>query len=148
MVDIFYITTVIQASLFGLVLLFTLLYFISILSIRRFHHRNNIFILNVCFTIITTAIFFTIYFKMAYFDFQRLYTPNSCIILFYALNIASIGIPFAFVAFSVHRLCSIVYHTKVFFKKKRWTAICITSQWITEFVISLSFLIRQGPVSI
>jgi hypothetical protein len=29
-------------------------------------------------------------------------------------------VPLAFLAISVNRLCSIVYHTKVFFKRKQW----------------------------
>ncbi|CAF1386025.1 unnamed protein product [Adineta steineri] len=82
---------------------------------------------------------------MRYFELQILFAPNMCILVFYAYNIAGIAIPFAFLTFTVHRFCSIVYHTQPFFKKKRWVGICIASQWIILFVISLPFIFRNGP---
>jgi hypothetical protein len=148
MTDPFYITTILQASLFSLNVLFAFMYSCSILCNRRFHHRNNVFILNMCLTIICTCVYFLIYFTMFYFDLRRLYTPNMCLFLLYTYNIASMEIPFSFVTFSVHRLCSIRYHTKPFFKTKRWVVICIGSQWIGEFVISLPFIFRKASVSI
>ncbi|CAF4209771.1 unnamed protein product, partial [Rotaria sordida] len=81
---------------------------------------------------------------MRYFDVRRLYAPHLCILLLYVYNIAGIAIPFSFVTFTVHRFCCIVYHTNLFFKTKRWVTICIVSQWIGEFVISLPFLFRRG----
>ncbi|CAF3537375.1 unnamed protein product [Adineta steineri] len=41
-----------------------------------------------------------------------------------------------------------VYHTKGFFKKKRWIAICIGSQWIAAFVTSLPIVFRQERVCV
>ncbi|CAF0849598.1 unnamed protein product [Adineta steineri] len=82
---------------------------------------------------------------MGYFEPQILFAPNMCILLLYAYNIAGIAIPFTFLTFTVHRFCSIVYHTQPFFKKKRWVGICIASQWIILFVISLPFIFRNGP---
>jgi hypothetical protein len=148
MVDIFYVLTILQDTVLALILFLTVLYSFTLIFIRRFHHHSNIFLLNVCLTIITTAIFFTIHFTMTRFAIQILYRVNTCIILIFAYNISSIAIPFAFVTFSVHRLCFIVYHTKPFFKTKKWIAICIASQWIGEVLISLPFLLRSGPVSI
>jgi len=84
---------------------------------------------------------------MNYFDPELLFAPNMCIILFYAYNIASIEIPFAFVIFSIHQLCSIVYNTKPLFKTKRWIGICIAIQWIAQLFISLPFILRKEPVS-
>jgi hypothetical protein len=147
MTDPFYITTVLQVSLYSLILFLAFIYSCSILFIRRFHHHNNIFILNICLTIIGTCLYFIIYFTMLYFDLRSLYAPNMCIVLLYAYNIASIGIPFGFLTFSVHRFCSIVYHTKPFFKTKRWMVICIGCQWTSEFIISLPFIFRSGSVS-
>ncbi len=85
---------------------------------------------------------------MSYFENARLVTPQSCAILYYAYSIAVIGIPFAFVTFTVHRFCSIVFHTKPLFKTKKWVMICIASQWIGEGIVSLPFVLRPGPVSI
>jgi hypothetical protein len=148
MADKYYITIIIQDFLFTLILLSAFIYSYLILFIRRFHHRNNIFILNICFTIISTSIFFLIFGTVGYFDPQSLYTTYMCLLWLYAYNIASIEIPFSFVTFAVHRFCSTVYHTKPFFKTKRWVVMCIASQWIGEFIISLPFIFRKQRVSI
>ncbi len=148
MIDEFYIAVIIEDFFFGLILLIAFVYSCLILFIRRFHYINNIFILNICFTIISNVIFFIIYFTMLYFNVQRLYAPHMCILLLYAYNIASIGIPFSFVTFTIHRFCSVVYPIQRFFKTKLWIVICITSQWIGEFIISLPFIFRKEPVSI
>jgi hypothetical protein len=147
MADILYITTILQVTLYFLILIIALVYSLFILLIRRFRHRNNIFILNICLAIIGTSVYSIIYLIMGYFDPGRLYATDMCLFLFYTYNIICIGIPFSFVTFAVHRFCSIIYHTKPFFKKKRWVAICIGSQWMGEFVISLPFIFRKESVS-
>lgn len=134
--------------LFALILLFAFVYSLFILFIRRFHSHNNVFILNMCFAIIGFCIYFTIYFTMVYFDYRLVYAPNTCIILFYTYNIASIGVQFSFLAFSIHRFWSIVYNTIPFVKTKRWVSICIGSQWIAQCVLSLPFVLRKEQVSI
>ncbi|CAF1318692.1 unnamed protein product [Rotaria sp. Silwood1] len=139
------VVALVQIALFTIILFFTLIYSISILFI---HHRNNILILNICITATITCIYFIIYFILYIFNQNLLFTEHWCHILLYAYNISSIGIPFSFVAISVHRYFSIIYHTKRFFKTKQWIIICISSQWITELIISLPFLLRKGQVSI
>ncbi|CAF3816111.1 unnamed protein product [Adineta steineri] len=145
MVDISYIFIITEDILLAIALLLTLIFSALILLIPHLRHRNNMIIINICCSIIGSCIFFFIYFTMNYFDPQHLFASQLCILLFYAYNIASIGVPFAFITFTVHRYFYIVYHTKSFFKAKRWVVICIASQWISEFVISLPFVLRQGP---
>ncbi|CAF0736475.1 unnamed protein product [Adineta steineri] len=145
MVDIFLITTLVEVILSIVILLFALLYPIPLLLVRRFRHHNNIFIINICLTTLASGIFFLIYFAMYYFDFDRLFAPNMCIVLYYGYNIAGVGIPFAFVNFTIYRFCSIMYPAKGLFKTKRWIVISITIQWISEFVISMPFIFRQEP---
>ncbi|CAF3919654.1 unnamed protein product [Rotaria sordida] len=82
---------------------------------------------------------------MSNFDIRRLYVSRTCTLLFYAYNVAGVAVPFAFVTFSINRLCLIVYHAKPFFKKKRWLIICIVCQWIGEFIISLPSIFRKEP---
>lgn len=125
MIHLVYLMTVLEFTFSSMDFIFALLYALPILFIPRFHHRHNIFILNICLTIIGSCIYFLIYFAMRYFDIQRLYASNLCILLFYAYNIA---VPFAFVSFTIHRFCSIIYHTKPFFKTRKCVAICIASQ--------------------
>jgi len=139
---------IIMDILFTLILFVALVYSLALLFIHRLYHQNNMFILNIFHTIISCCIYFIIYFTMLYFDIQLLYAPRTCILLLYAYNIASIEIPFSFVAFSIHRFFSIVYPAKPFFKTKRWGMICIGSQWIAQYVVSLPFVLRKEPVSI
>ncbi|CAF4065174.1 unnamed protein product [Adineta steineri] len=82
---------------------------------------------------------------MFYFNLPLLYASKTCIILLYAYNIAASQISFAFVTFSIHRFCSIVFHSIPFFKTKRWVIICITSHWLVVYLISLPFILRNGP---
>ncbi|CAF0772539.1 unnamed protein product [Adineta ricciae] len=68
--------------------------------------------------------------------------PELCILFYYAFNIASVAIPFAFIAFTIQRFCLLLYHTKHFFKTKRWIVLCIAGHWLAEFIISLPFVFR------
>ncbi|CAF2498971.1 unnamed protein product [Rotaria sp. Silwood2] len=140
------IAALVQIGMFTIILFFTLLYSILILFGNRFHQRNNILTLNICITATFTCIYFIIYFILYIFDQNLLFAEHRCHFLLYAYNMSSIGIPFSFVAISVHRFFSIVYHTKRFFKTKQWIRICISSQWITELIISLPFILRKGQV--
>jgi len=148
MVNISYIFLILEVSVLAFDIFFIFIYATTIVFVRRFHNQNNMFILNICCTIMASSIYFIIYIAMSYFDYARLITAQSCAILYYAYSIAGIGIPFTFVTFTVHRFCSIVWHTKPLFKTKKWVMICIASQWIGEGIISLPFVLRPGPVSI
>ncbi|CAF0937562.1 unnamed protein product [Rotaria sordida] len=56
--------------------------------------------------------------------------------------IFTIQVPCSFVAVSIHRCCSIVYYTKSFFKTKQWIILCIGSQWLLGFILSIPDFIR------
>lgn len=139
--------TLIQIGLFIIILFFTLPYIILILFSHRFHYRNNILTFNICITITFTCIYFITYFLLYIFNQKILFYEHRCHFLLYAYNISSIGIPFSFAAISIHRFFVIVYHTNRFFKTKKWIIICISSQWIAEFILSLPFIFRKGQVS-
>jgi len=148
MVNGIYVSIIIGDFLYGSTLLLTFIHSCLILFIPRFRHRNNIFYLNMCFSLFGTSLFFTIYFTMQYFDVQRLYAAHMCRFLFYGYHIASVTVPFSFVTFTIHRFCSITYHTKPFFKGKQWFMICIGSQRIVESIIALPYLLKSFSVGI
>ncbi|UJR17087.1 hypothetical protein I4U23_003984 [Adineta vaga] len=134
--DIYYTLEVFRNFVYSGVLFIALLYSGLILAIPRFRHQNNMFILNLCINSLSTCIYFIIYFYAIYYDMPQ----SMCVLFQYAFNIASIQIPFAFVAFTIHRFCIIVYHTKEFFKTNQWVIVCILTQWISLFIISLPFV--------
>ncbi len=139
--DVFFI---IQYILYIGIIFIAFVYSCLILFLRHFHHQNNIFILNLCINIILTCIFFMIYFKAVYFNMS----PALCIFFHYAFNVASVEIAFAFLTFTVHRFCSMIYCAKPLFKTKQWMIICIASQWIGQFLISLPFVFGHYRVCI
>ena len=141
--DIGDLLTILQGFLYAINLIVAVVYALSIICIPRFHNQHNIFVLNMCINIILTWLFFIIYFLIADYEYPR----QICNLLYYSFNVASIEVPFAFVAFSVHRLCLLKYHTRAFVKRKLWVATCIIGQWISQFVISLPFFFRSKRVS-
>jgi hypothetical protein len=143
MVNQYSIIVNIQDAFFLLIILFAFIHSCFILFNRRFRHRNNIFILNICFSLIGTCVYFFIYFTLQYFDPQRFHAASTCIILYYAYDIASIITPFSFVNFTIHRFCTIVYHMKPFFKTKRWVIICIAIQHIAEFIVAIPYIFKK-----
>jgi hypothetical protein len=60
----------------------------------------------------------------------------------------TIQVPLAVAEVSVHRLCSVVYPRKPFFKKKQWAIICIASQWTVGIIFALPELSTSNLVSI
>lgn len=123
---------------------FALIYSCLIIFNRRFHHSNNIFILNICINIITSCIYFTTYFQIRFWNMPIFV----CVIFFYCFNIASMQIPCSVLIFTIHRCCLIFYHTNQFFKRKRWIIFCISMQWFIQFIVSLPRPLYQYTVNI
>ncbi|UJR21680.1 hypothetical protein I4U23_024757 [Adineta vaga] len=109
----------IQISVLVLILLLALIYLIPILFIPRFHSINNVFTVNLCIATMCCSIY---------------WISNFISLIFYP---STLSVPLAIVTTSFHRLCSIVYHTKPYFKKKRWAMLCISSQWLAGMILSL-----------
>lgn len=132
----------IQSSIFVLTAFLALIYSCLIIFNRRFHHANNILILNICINIITCCIYFIVYFQIRF----RSMSISVCVIFDYCFVVASMQVPFAFVTFTIHRYCSIFYYTNGFFKKKRWISLCIIIQWFSQLIISLARPIGEYTV--
>ncbi|UJR18171.1 hypothetical protein I4U23_005071 [Adineta vaga] len=133
-------------GLFCFITLLVLIYSSLIIFIPRFHNKNNVFIINICISILITSIYYIIFYTSFYLTSRNIFTPNGCVMLFYIFNIASIEIPFSFVTFSVHRFCSIVHHNQPLFKTKKWIGICIVIQWIGVLIISLPFVFQKTNI--
>ena len=141
--NIYEILSVVRDSIYGGIGCITLIYSCLIIFLRRYHNRNRMFILNLCINAIFTCIYFIIFSNFA----GSVISSIACIFLQYAFNVASVQVPYAFLAFSLHRFCSIVYHTRPLFKTKKWVFLCISSQWIGQFIISLPLVFQSYEVS-
>lgn len=134
--DLLTLLVTIQIIIFIIIAIIAFIYACLILFIRRFRHTNNIFIANICLSIIISSAYFIMYFQgITIYD-----SPSLCNLFFFGFNIASIDIPFSFLAFTVHRFYSVIYHRKDLFKKKRWIVICIVGHWIIQCIIFLPFI--------
>lgn len=139
---IYFILDAVKTALYSLSLFLALLYLCLILFIPRFHTQNNMFILNI----LVNGILSTIYFALYFYAVEFRMSPSICTLFHYAFNTASLQVAFAFIAITIHRFCVIVYHTKAFFKTKRWVILCISMQWIFVFILSLAFVFTAPDV--
>ena len=137
-----------QIITFVLIILSTLIYSIPLLLKRRFHHRINIFTVNLCMAILCCCIFWITFDIIIQVNVQQLFNVKTCFLIYYAQTMCTVQVPLALVVVSIHRLCCIVYHEKIFFKSMKWMIMCVIGQWITGFVISLPILIREEMVSV
>ena len=137
MANVSLILTSVQISLCGLIIILALIYSITVLFLRHFPLHIHRLTLNLCLAIICCTFFWMIYYILLEFNVQQLCKQHICIILLYTQMVCTIQVPLAFIIISIHRLCSIVYHTKLFFKSKLWLCICVISQWLTGLILSL-----------
>ncbi|CAF1432701.1 unnamed protein product [Adineta steineri] len=122
-------------------IIFALIYMIPILFIRRFHQHNNILTLNVCLASICCCLSWLPFRALPFMEYPLDFIQSTGIYLYITQTIFTIQVPFSFVATSIHRYCSIVYHTKSFFRTKRWIILCIGCQWLFAFILIIPNLV-------
>jgi hypothetical protein len=137
MVEVTNILVIIQMTIFALNILFAFVYSIPILLIRRFHNVTNAFTVNLCFAAICCNTYWLFYTIMINFFLANISNATACFLLNYFAIMCTIQVPLAVIGVSIYRLCSVVYHTKAFFRKKRWAIICIATQWLSGIILSL-----------
>ncbi|CAF1108759.1 unnamed protein product [Adineta steineri] len=136
MLEVANILILIQIGIFIFFIILALIYSIPILLIRRFHNINNIFTANLCFATICCSICWLLNLILVYFYPNLLSYIKICVALNYLRTTCTLQVPLAIIQISVNRFCSVVYHTKFFFKTKQWAMICISTQWILGISIS------------
>jgi hypothetical protein len=145
MVDFSYVITVLQLCTLTIIICLTLVYSIPIILIRRFRHRTHMFTLDVCMAILFCSIYWIVYYTMTDIHGQQFYSTRLCSLMSYIQTMCALQVPLAFTMVSIHRLCCIVYHNKVYFKSKQWVLMCVTCQWMVGLVIPLPiFIINQA----
>lgn len=97
---------------------------------------------NLLFTFLNYLFSYVVFYSFTFICSTYL---QYCIICLYIRY--SITTPFSFVNFTIHRYCTIAYHGKPFFKKKRWVIISIVGQRIIELIIGLPYIVLQQRVS-
>lgn len=129
-------------------IIFSLIYSLPILFIKRFRNRTNILTLNICLIITCFSIIhigcsiITIYYK------KFLLNNFLCNLITYIRIMIGFQTAFSFVIVSIYRLGCVVYYSNVFFKTKKWLIICLTSQWSVGLITPLIFLSTNNAVRI
>jgi len=118
-----------------------LIYSIPIIILRRFHQSNNVLTVNSCCATILCC--FTWAFLTVISTSDSLYEIfwDKFQYLEIAQHIFTIEVPFSFVIGSLHRYCTLVYHTRPFFRKKIWLILCIVCQWLTGLLLSIPYIV-------
>ncbi|CAF3703004.1 unnamed protein product [Adineta steineri] len=122
-------------------IIFALIYIIPIIFIRRFHQHNNILTLNVCLASICCCLSWLPVYTLPFMEYPLDFLRSTWIYMDILQTIFTIQVPFSLVATSIHRYCSIVYHTETFFKTKRWIILCIGCQWLLAFILIIPNLV-------
>ncbi|CAF4131407.1 unnamed protein product [Adineta steineri] len=143
--DFAHILALIRIILFGSTVLISFVYSIPILFVRRFHNRVNILTLNICLASLICSIYFTVYFIMFDYYIQYLFTEQTCLFILFIQSFVSCGIPWSIVTLSISRFCTVIYHTKAFFKTKIFMALCFACQWTAGCLMSLPFQLYTKP---
>ncbi|CAF0874567.1 unnamed protein product [Adineta steineri] len=144
MVDVELIFAIVKIILSGISALIALLYCIPIIFLRRFHDTFNLLVLNLCSGVFFATGYYVGYFTVYHFYLYFFWTQPFCNFLYCILFIAVSEIPFGLVTLSLIRYCTIVHHTKGFFKTKIFLALCLVSQRIIECLLLLPFALPIG----
>jgi len=106
------------------------LYAIPICFIRRFHKPNHLLTASVCIAIFNFSIFWLVFYVMNTYYPSVMWSVKSCIPISYLQNMVDCQVFYGLCMVSLNRLFTIIYKNKVFFRTKKWGAICISAQWI------------------
>ena len=135
-------------GLFSFAMFLCLIYSIPILFVKQFRHRRHMLTLNICLIILFFGIIHILYLTTRLYYSKLLSNNIFCNLITYFRVMITFQMAFALVIVSIHRLCCVVYHSKVFFNTKEWLIVCIVSQWLIGLVLPLVFLKSNGPVRI
>ena len=144
--DVSCVVTILQICTLTIIISLTLVYSIPLILIRRFRHPIHMLTIDVCIAALCCSIYWIVYYIMTDIYGQQFYSVKLCSLVSYTQTMCTVQVPLAFTMFSIHRLCCIVYHNKVFFKSKQWVLMCVTCQWMVGLIIPLPLFIRNQAV--
>ena len=137
MVTVWEILNYIKLSLFPLIIIANIIYCIPIIFIRRFHIRYNILTMNMSLASMSCAMYWAAYTVVLQIDFRFLFKDSTCPVLLYMQLMVIFQASYSIILISINQFCDIIYFTNRFFKTKKWLIICIASQWIAGFILSI-----------
>jgi hypothetical protein len=112
------------------------IYIVSIWLIRRTQGQTYIFTINLAIAIILFSSSELLNIFKNLIDKAKL-NPYFCSFYNYHQFFVAIHVPFSLIAVSFYRFLTIVYHSTVFFRTKRFVTLCIAGQWFLGVVFSV-----------
>ncbi len=129
-----YIFSLLKTTVVIIIILLSFIYWIPIICICRFHQPNSLFTLDLSVATILCCLSWLPQYAANMFDNSDDFTNQAMIFLLIVQILFTIQVRLSFMVVSVHRYCSLVYHTKIFLRRKRWIILSIGSQWLLGFV--------------
>ena len=137
MADVVLALQYVQLTIFSVIFILASFYSVATLAVIRLCHRNQLLTINLSLAAVGCSAYWIFMFTTLTFYPRYLLNPHMCPTTQYFEMVCTLQVPLAMIAMSAHRCCSIVYHTKAFFKTKRWVVLCIATQWTVGFLVAL-----------
>ena len=131
-----YILWIVQIIIAVLILCLALLYSIPVILIRRLHKNNTLLTLNLSLITAGSVCYWILYFALFEQRSNTIISKRVCAFINIVQMLATIQVIFSIVTVSLHRCFLIIFHTKVFFRSKRWIVTCLLGQWILALIVS------------
>lgn len=135
-------------ALFSVTMFLCLIYSIPIILVKQFHHRTHMLTLNICLIMICFSIIHIINLTMRFHNTEILLNNVSCNVITYFRVMITFQLAFALVMVSIYRFGCVVYHSKIFFRTRKWFIVCLVGQWIIGITLPLVILSRNYTVRI
>lgn len=131
---------------FILLVIFACGYALPLCLLPRFHSPINIMTVHLCFTFISSALFWIIVYTL---DFHYnagsgIITQHQCSILSSIETILNCLLIYSLCGVTINRYCIINYANKVIFKTQKWALVCVGITWLITLVVSLPLLILSN----
>jgi hypothetical protein len=140
------ISALVKIVCFLVVLLLSLIYSLLIILIPRFHCQSNILTLNLSLGFTCCCTYWLVYCLLWDYYNIELSSEQPCALYMYIQLACNCQLAFAFIVIPVHRYFPIVYHSKIFFRTKKWLILCLIGQWLMGLLVPLPVISAQNPV--
>ena len=138
--------TIVDIAILFVTMLFSSIYLLPIVVVRRFHTAANILTGNVCLTTFLGALFWIIDWILRSFSPTFLdLSATSCVLLIYCESMFNGLIIYALVMITVNRFFVARYSAEHFFRSKTWPTLLAGSQWVLVlalFTLQAVFSVR------
>jgi hypothetical protein len=138
--------TIVDIAILFVTMLFSSVYLLPIVVVRRFHTTANILTGNVCLTTFLGTLFWTIDWILRSLCPTLLdLSPASCVLLIYCESMFNGLIIYALVMIAVNRYFAVAFSAQHFFRTKTWPMLLAGSQWVLVvglFTLQFLFSVR------